>query len=119
MDKKDNKNTVNPVIALAEQKFGKEKLAELQAQFPGRKLNILAVEDKVAVLMPLTPRALSNYTRMVMGKDTGIDDAARMLINELWLGGDDEIRDNDEYFMGAMIEVQNLIEVKKSAFGKY
>ena len=42
-----------------------------------------------------------------------------MLINELWLGGDDEIRDDDEYFMSAMIEVQNLIEVKKSAFGKY
>ena len=59
MEKKD-KSTVNPVIALAEQKFGKEKLAELQAQFPGRKLNILVVEDKVAVLMPLTPKALSN-----------------------------------------------------------
>lgn len=118
MDK--NKEAMEKTVAeIAEQKFGKEKLAGLQAQFPGRKLNILVVEDKVAVLMPLTPKALSNYTRMVMGKDTGIDDAARMLINELWLGGDDEIRDNDEYFMSAMIEVQNLIEVKKSAFGKY
>ena len=32
------------VIEMAELKFGKEKLAELKAQFPGRKLNIIVVE---------------------------------------------------------------------------
>lgn len=107
------------VAQMAEQKFGKEKLAELQAQYPGRKLNILVVEDKVAVLMPLTPKALSNYTRMIMNQDAGIDDAARMLIDELWLGGDTIIRDDEEYFMSAMIEIQKIIELKKSASGKY
>ena len=104
---------------MAELKFGKEKLEELKARFHGRKLNIIVVEDKICVLMPLTSKALSNYTRMMIDSDGGLDTAAKQLLDELWLGGDEEIRDDEEYFIAAMTEIQNLIEVKKSGFGKY
>lgn len=109
---------VKTISQIVEARFGKEKIAELQEQFKGRKLNVIAVDDKVAILAPLTPRVLSDYTRMCMEKDTGIDTAAKMLIDTLWLGGDEVIRDDEEYFMSAMIEVQNLIELKKSFSGK-
>ena len=102
----------------AEKKFGKEKLAELKAQYNGRNLNIIAVEDKMAVLMPLTAKALSNYTRRLIDPDGGIDIAAKELINELWIAGDDVIRDDEEYFISAMTEIQNIIELKKSSFTK-
>lgn len=115
---KKNETKIN-VIEIAENKFGKDKLAEIQAMYPGRKLNIIVVEDKVCVLMPMNPKALANYTRTMMDPDGGIDEAARQVLNELWIGGDDEIRDDDEYFMSAMTELLSLIEVKKSASGKY
>ncbi len=105
-------------IELAEKRFGKEKLAELKAQFPGRKINIIVVEDKIAVLRPMTAKALSDYTRMVMAPEGGLDTAARCLIDELWIGGDEVIRDDEEYFISAMMEIQSIIEIKKSSFGK-
>ena len=114
--KKEIEKTITQIV---DERFGKEKMAQLQAQYNGRKLNIIIVEDKVAVLAPLTPKVLSDYTRMVMNPNGGVDAAAKLLIETLWLGGDDVIRDDDDYFMSAMIEIQNLIELKKSSSGKY
>lgn len=112
------KTDAKTISKIVEERFGKDKITELQKQFDGRKLNAIVVDDKVAVLAPLTPRVLSDYTRMCMEKDTGIDTAAKMLIDTLWLGGDEVIRNDEEYFMSAMIEVQNLIDLKKSLSGK-
>lgn len=114
--KKEIEKTITQIV---DERFGKEKMAQLQAQYNGRKLNIIVVEDKVAVLAPLTPKALSDYTRMVMNPNGGVDAAVKLLIETLWLGGDDVIRDDDDYFMSAMVEIQNLIELKKSSSGKY
>ena len=119
MSKTSKEQIQKTVAEMAELKFGKEKLAALKAQFPGRQLNIRVVEDKICVLMPLTAKALSNYTRMMINPDGGLDEAVKQLMNELWLGGDEEIRENEEYFISAMTEIQNLIEVKKSSFSKY
>ena len=77
---------------------------------------VLAVSAYAGVV---TAKALSNYTRMMVDPDGGLDEAVKQLMNELWLGGDEEIRENEEYFISAMTEIQNLIEVKKSAFSKY
>lgn len=112
------KTEVKTIRQIVECRFGKEKITQLQEQFKGKKLNVIVVEDKVAILAPLTPRALSDYTRMCLDQDANMDTAAKMLIDSLWLGGDEEIRNDDEYFMSAMIQVQNLIELKKSRFGK-
>lgn len=108
----------NPVQAMVEARFGKAKLAELRNLFHGRKLNAIVVDDKMALLAPLTSKALGNYTRLVVDPESGIDVAARALLNELWLAGDEEIREDEEYFISAMMELQNIIELKKSSFTK-
>ena len=115
-----NKTTEQPAptaVQLAEQRFGKEKLDQLSKEFNGRKLCIIAVEDKIAVLKPLNANELSDYTRTMMS--AGLDVAARQLLDALWLGGDECIRDDEDYFMAAMVELQNVIELKKSTFGRY
>ncbi len=115
-----NKTTEQPAptaVQLAEQRFGKEKLDQLSKEFNGRKLCIIAVEDKIAVLKPLNAKELSDYTRTMMS--AGLDVAARQLLDALWLGGDECIRDDEDYFMAAMVELQNVIELKKSTFGRY
>ena len=117
MKEEKNEQTLS-VIELAEKRFGKEKLAEIKAQYPGRKLNIIVVEDKVALLQPMTAKALSNYTQMVVDPKGGLDTAAKCLFDEVWIGGDEAIREDEEYFISAMMEIQNIIEIKKSSFGK-
>ena len=99
--------------------YQQEKLEQLKAQFNGRKLNIIVIEDKVAVLAPLSAKALSDYTRMVIDPKAGPEQATRLLLDQLWLGGVEEIRNDEDYFMSAMVEMQNLIELKKSTSGKW
>jgi len=108
------------VREVAENRLGKEKLAQLESLYPGRHLNVIVVEDKVAVLAPLTAKALSDYTRCIADQSEkgGFDKAAHMIIEQLWLEGDAEIRDDEEFFMGAMVQVMNIVEVKKSVFGR-
>lgn len=100
-------------------RFGQEKVDELRKAYPGRKLNVIMVEDKVAVLRPVTARELSDFTiTMADTEKGGLDVACRNLLDTLWIGGDEEIRDNEEYFMSSMIQIQNCVELKKSAFYK-
>ena len=68
---------------------------------------------------PLSAKALSDYTRMVIDPKAGPEQATRLLLDQLWLGGDEEIRNDEDYFMSAMVEMQNLIELKKSTSGKW
>ena len=115
--KTEDKKTLT-TLEMAEQRFGKAKLDEVKAMYNGRNLNVIVVEDKVALLGPLTAKALGNYTRSVIDSDRGIDVASKELINELWIAGDDEIRDDEDYFISAMMELQNIIELKRSSFCK-
>lgn len=112
------KEQMKTVQEMAESKFGKAKLAELRELYHGRQLNVIVVEDKIALLMPITAKALGNYTRMVIDQAAGLDVAAKALIDELWIAGDECIRDDEDYFISAMMELQNIIELKKSSFGK-
>ena len=93
-----NQTTQQPApaaVQLAEQRFGKDKLDLLAKEFNGRKLCIIAVEDKIAILKPLNAKELSDYTRTMMS--AGLDVAARQLLDALWLGGDECIRDDEDY----------------------
>lgn len=101
---------------ILEDRFGKERVADLQAQFKGRKLNVIVVEDKICLLRPINARELSSYSMLAMKGDEGLENAARYLLDELWLDGDEEIRNDEEFFMSAMLQIQNAIELKKSAF---
>lgn len=101
---------------ILQDKFGKERVDKWRKQFAPRKLNIIAVEDKIAVLRPVTAAAVSQYSLLVADKSQGLEAGARYLINDLWLDGDSEIQDDEDYFIAAMLQVQNSIQLKKSTF---
>lgn len=91
----------------------------MRKAYPGRKLNVITVEDKVAVLRPVTAKEFSDFTMTVADSvKGGLDTACRNLLDTLWIGGDEEIRNDEEYFMSSMIQIQNCVELKKSAFYK-
>lgn len=101
---------------LIEERFGKDKIAELQKAFNGRRLGVIVVEDKMCLLRPLTAKDLSSYSMLVMKGEEGLEQGAHYLLNNLWLAGDEEIRDDEDYFMAAMLQIQNSVELKKSAY---
>lgn len=96
-------------------RFGEERINELKSTFAPKKLHVIQVEDKYAILRPLGARELSEFSMIVADKGKGLDEATRYLLTTLWLDGDECIKDDDEYMMAAMLQVQELIEVKKSA----
>lgn len=101
---------------ILEQRFGADHTAKMRRMFAPRRLTVIMVEDKIAVLRPITAAELSQYSLIVADPDTGgIDKGARYLLETLWVDGDEELRSDEEYFMAAMLQMQNLIEVKKSA----
>lgn len=73
------------------------------------------VEDKVAVLRPIGAEEVSTYSMMLVS-DGGMVKASRFLLEELWLDGDNDIRDDEECFISAMMQLQRIMEVKKSCF---
>ncbi|MDR2472145.1 MAG: hypothetical protein LBD53_01095 [Tannerella sp.] len=86
-----------------------------EKQFAPRPLPVIQVEGKYAVLRPITAKEVSQFS-MSVAAGNGLDDACRYLMEELWLGGDNELRDDEEYFIAAMLQVQRIMEVKKSFF---
>lgn len=106
------------VIKQLIERFG-DKFKEWEKEYAPRKLNYIEVEDKCALLRPLDPETLSNYSMMlVLPEGGGLTAATRYVLEELWLDGDDDIRDNEDYFMSAMVQIQYVMEQKKSRFIK-
>lgn len=69
------------------------------------------VEDKVGYFRKPTRQELS-YASVAsnQGKDT--IKYTETIMNSCWLGGDREILEKDEYFIGAMSVIEALAEVK-------
>ena len=98
-------------------RFGADNLKAWKGQFAPRKLSVVVVEDKLAVLRPITAEVIATYS-MMMADTTmgGMDKATKYILEELWIDGDTCLKDDEEYFISTMLQVQNTIEVKKSAF---
>ena len=117
--KKQKTNQVNPeieILAKLEERFGKEKVAGWQKQYAPRKLNIVEVEGKFAVLRPIGAEEVGNYSMMVINPEVGMAKAGNYLLNELWIDGDSELLNDEEYNISATMQVQSVIDLKKSAF---
>jgi hypothetical protein len=110
------------ILEMAEERFGKVRLAELKTAFNNRPLNIIWAEGsdgkiKVALLQPLTPSALTSYCRSMA--ENKMEIGSKTLINDLWIDGDEELRDETtEEYLSAVMQVMNIVELKKSGFGK-
>ncbi len=76
-------------------RFGEEKVSGWQKNFAPRKLSVIMVEDKIAVLRPIGAAELSRYSMLIADPNAGMDKATRYLLEALWIDGDNEIRDNE------------------------
>jgi len=117
MEDKKQKDAASDLVANLMLRFG-SSLEELQKQYAPRQLNIIEVEDKVAILAPITATVIAGYSMALVDPEKGMEVATRYLLEELWLAGDDEIRDNEDYFIAAMLQVQNVVQTKNSRFIK-
>lgn len=100
------------------ERFGAANIEKWKAEHNAQSLSVIVIEDKMAILRPITPSEFAHYSIMVADPQGGMDAASQYLLEELWIDGDDEIRDDDDYFMAAMLQLQNAIELKKSGFTK-
>lgn len=101
---------------ILEKRFTPERVSAWKQEYAPRKLCVLGVEDKLAVLRPIRAAELSQYSMLAADPSAGIEKASRYLLDALWIDGDAAIRDDEECFMAAMLQLQNVIELKKSAF---
>ena len=116
--KEDKENNQESVEQLAEVRFG-TKLAEFRKMFAPRQLTIIEVEGKMAVLKPITASEMAKYSMILADEENGgLDKSVRYLLETLWLDGDEELRNDEEYFISAMPAIQNVIVLKKSRSAK-
>jgi hypothetical protein len=99
-----------------QERFSPEKVEQWKKEFAPRKINVIEVEGKFAVLHPITSNEVANFAVMTSNNDIGLEKACRYLIEEMWVDGDNEILNDEEYFIGAMLQVQATMELKKSSF---
>lgn len=100
---------------MAREKCG-EKLDVWKAQYAPKQLMVIAVEDKMIVLKPMTPAVFSQYSMLLASE--GMAEATRYALNELTLGGDAEVIDDDDYFMSAIMQFNAVVELKKGRASK-
>ena len=72
--------------------------------------------EKLAILKPINRHTLS-YASTKM-EDEGLYAFLEVVMRECWLGGDQEIIDDDVYFLPAAGKLNKMIEGKKAAFVK-
>ncbi len=78
------------------------------AYFKGKELYV------GAALAPVTAQAVSQFATLAANPQGGLESASRMLLETQWIDGDDCLRNDDDYFITVMLQVQQLIELKKS-----
>ena len=113
--KEQRETEIRELETFLTERFG-QKYAEFKKQYVPRKLSVIKVEDKVALLRPIGAAEVSTFSMMTVNPDMGLDKASEYLLNELWLDGDDELLNDEEFFISAMLQLQNVVELKKSSF---
>ena len=92
-------------------KFTKEQIKEWKAK-PGELFEI-TVEDKSCILHRPTRKDLS-YASAV--KDP--IKMSEVMLNALWVAGDEEIKEDDSLFLAAIQKMQKILEVKEAEIKK-
>ena len=92
-------------------KFTKEQIKEWKAKHG--ELFEITVEDKSCVLHRPTRKDLSYAS--------AVKDAIKMsevMLNALWVAGDEEIKEDDSLFLAAIQKMQEILEVKEAEIKK-
>ena len=75
----------------------------------------ITVEDKHAYLCKPDRKILAFAMTKVQTDPLGF---AEILVNNCWLGGDEEMKTNDAYFLAVTSQLDKLVEVKTSELKK-
>lgn len=75
----------------------------------------IVVEDKECYLKAPDRKVMSFATSMGANEPIKFNE---MVLNQCWLGGDEEIKTNDSYFFGASAQLAGIIEVKTATLEK-
>lgn len=100
-------------------KFGESKLAAWRKEFGSLWFLPILKEDeveKLAVMKPITRTALSYAASKL--EDDGLYGFLESCMRECWIDGDNEILDDDEYFIPASMKFNKILEGKTAAFLK-
>lgn len=92
-------------------KFTKEQIKEWKAKHG--ELFEITVEDKSCILHRPTRKDLS-YASAV--KDP--IKMSEVMLNVLWVAGDEEIKEDDSLFLAAIQKMQDILEVKEAEIKK-
>lgn len=103
---------------LARQRYG-GKLDEWRKTF--RNVWFLIVDqdgeiDKMAVMKPINRHILSFASSKI--EDAGLYSFLEACMRETWLEGDEELLEDDAYFIPASMQFNKMIEGKKATFVK-
>ena len=94
-------------------KATKEQIAEWKEKH--KKVFCIKVDDKACYLKKPSRQALG-YS-VIAGKDNPIK-ANEVLLNDCWLGGDEDIKTDDDLFFAVSRRITELIEAKEAELEK-
>lgn len=109
-------NEQKTIEEILSERFSEKQVSDWKKQYAPRKVGVIVVEDKIAVIRPIGAAEVANYSMMVVNPDIGMAKASEYLLDELWIDGDSEIRNDEEYFISAMMQIQKTANLKKSSF---
>ena len=92
-------------------KFTKEQVKEWKAKHG--ELFEITVEDKSCIL--------HRPTREDLSYASAVKDPVKMsevMLNALWVAGDEEIKEDDSLFLAAIQKMQDILEVKEAEIKK-
>lgn len=125
-DMRDKKRMEEEAVQLAQaeaaaiEKFGADKIAEWRKAYGAVWFMTFLTEDKkiekIAVFRPIDRQVLS-YAASKM-EDDGLYGFLEQGMRECWLAGDQEIIEDDNYFIPAAQKFNKIIEGKQVAFLK-
>jgi molybdopterin converting factor small subunit len=95
------------------QKAYEDKCASIKAKYP--KAFELVVGDKRAFVNSITRKVISMAQTVSNGDEVNL---CELILDACWIEGDDEIRDDDDYFIPAMAQIQGLLTLKTASLKK-
>lgn len=116
-EEKKSKESKNPEVKDLGpfiKKFTEKKLAEWKADFGGRDLIYLKVDEYLAVLRPPTADDLGDYLTAI--GTNGMSKAVAMIVDQLWIDGDYQLIEDEDNFIAVFLQMNNILESKKGEF---
>ena len=94
-------------------KYSKEQIQEWKNQY--KDIFVISVEDKKVYLRTPDRKTLSYASTLATKDPLKFNE---VILNNCWLGGDEEIKTNDELFLAVSSKLPDLIQIKEATLEK-